>query len=284
MFRFARKIILAVVLLIVLLTVGLVVLFFQMDAAARHVLERGTTAALGVETRAEGVHVSLLRQSLTADSITIANPEGYEGPLLLEADSLDVGIRPRTLLNDVIEAPLIEITGLTLNVEQRNGRNNFAVVLENLQDDQDPDSQRRFQVDRVVIRDITANIEVVRQLGDLSRVTVEIPEIVLDDVANEDTQGVVIAELTRRIAPAIVAAVLERGEQIPDEMKRLLAADLADLAAEAGGDVARLIGEVGGDIGKAVQDAVNDLTNGLLNGLFNRSNNNEDAPDANENP
>ncbi|MEX2671019.1 MAG: AsmA family protein [Phycisphaeraceae bacterium] len=258
-----------IVLVLVLAIVGIIALFFHMDSVAREVIERGTSTALGVESKTEGVNISLLRQHLRVDTLTIANPEGYRGPLLLETATLTANMRPSTLFSDVIEVPLLEIDGLKLHFEQRDGKNNFTAILENLEERRTDEPRQRFHVDQVIIRDIEAHIEVIEQLGELSRVVVHVPEIVLDDVATDEVEGVAVAELTRRIAPAIVAAVLERGDEIPADVTQLLASNLSELAGKAGGDVARLIGEVGGELGKAIERSVEGLTdqfNRFLNG------------------
>lgn len=265
-FRLLRNFIVLLAVLVVLLVIGVVGTVVYMDSVAKELVERGTSAALGVESSTEAVNVSLWRRSVDISGLAIANPEGYTQPQLLEADTLNVHVDTDTLFSDVIVVPLVEIDGVTLNVEQQNGRNNIAAVLDYLQKGRTEDRRQRFQVDRVVIRDITANVELVQQLGGLSTVPVHIPEIVLDDVATDEGRGVAVAEITRRIAPAIVAAVLEQGDQLPDNVTRLLTENLAGLAEDAGGEVARIIGEVGGDLLEQTIGGFTEGLNRLLNG------------------
>ena len=269
-----------VVALVVLLIVVVVVGLFVIDGLAKAGLEKGATYALGVETRAEDLSLSLLGGSLRIDGLRVANPPGFTDEELLRSGRFELALRPASVFTDTIELEKFELDGLTLAIEQKASGSNVSKIMDNLKKfDTDkgkeadkPESEgKKVKVDRIVIRDIVAKFRLVPGLSAAGPLTVKVPEIVLTDVSSEDGRGVVVAELVRRILPAVLKAVFEQGRGvIPGDFLDGLDTQLTGLAegtartAEQALDRAKgeLDKVIGGEGAKAVGDALKGIIGG----------------------
>jgi hypothetical protein len=124
---FTRWLVRIAVALLVLLAVPIGVLSFYLDEA----VSRGASYALGVETRVNLVlrplsgRVSVLR-------LHVHNPPGFESRRFLRLHRGRFDLRTRSLREETIVSPLLRLDGVELFLERRNGRYNYATILENL--------------------------------------------------------------------------------------------------------------------------------------------------------
>ena len=130
----------------------------------------------------------------------------------------------------------------------------------------------RLHIDRLVIRDVRADFDLLPVGGELTRAAVTLPELVLEDLGNSD-EGASVAEVTARVVEALLKASLEAGgEVLSPELLLDLKQGLADLgggALELGADAmekaSEALHEVGGEAGKALEGLGRGL-DGLLPG------------------
>ncbi len=261
-----RKLIRLVVLLVILVLVAGATFWFYVDRIAKEGVERGATYALGVPTTVGDADVGLLVGAVGLDDLTVSNPQGYETPHLLAVQRFDLGVVTNTLFKETIQVNRFELDGVDLHVEQKIGTSNMAEVLENIKartggggeppEEKEEPAGKKVQVDRIVVRNITAHVQTLPVGGKVSTVDVEVPEIVLEDVTSDEGKGLAVAELTRRLLPAILTAVINKSRGLPN-------VDLDGLAAN--------VGETTRALGKGAQDLVQQVgagAGGLLDSVF----------------
>jgi hypothetical protein len=280
------KILLGVVIVVAL---ALVIGWLSINAIAKAAVERGGTYALGEDTRLDKASVSLLGGEVDLRGLTVANPEGYKTPHFVKVGRIDVAVRPGSLMGDTIEVNRFEIDDLDVYLEQKVGTSNASVILANAskvgggkdtsakpEAGKEP-SGKKVKVDSIILRNVTAHVQVLPIGGQASMLTVKIPEITMKDVTSDNAGGVAVSELIRRLVPAILAAIVEKGKGIiPDADLKQLSGDIAsatqaigagaaNLAAQAGGEAAKLI-EGAGDAAKGAGDSMKKGLEGIFGG------------------
>jgi len=272
------KIVIAVAVLLVL-ALGAAWLFI--DSIAKAGIEHGATYALGVDTRVDSVRLSLLGGKLGLTGLTVSNPEGFKTPHFLKTGTFALALRPGSLFEDTIEIEQFELDGIDLYVEQEIGKSNVSVILDNIakiSGDEKPDEKKteggkKVKVDHIVIRNVTAHVQVLPIGGNATTLTVKVPEIVLDNVTDDNAGGVATSTLVQRLVPAIMAAVVDKGKGIlPDADLNQLGQDVAKTTQALGAGASQLVHQVGGTAAKAVEnlgDATKNVGKNVGNALEN---------------
>ena len=225
-----------IVLLLVLVAVVAAAALFWIDSLAARGIEKGGRYALGVETKAKGVDLSLLYGKLTMDELNIGNPAGdFETPHLMKFGRFDVDVKTRTIFSDTIELDHFTIADLDINIEESLTGGNASAVVRHVKEiadgrkpsdgdqpepsDEEGAGGKKVRVDRVEIGNVTVRFKV-SLIGGLGRdETFQLGMIELTDVAT-DGSGVPVEELIRRIVPRILIAVLDKsGDKLPGDMR-----------------------------------------------------------------
>lgn len=275
--KLLRIVLVLVVVIVILLAVGLVLI----DQIARSATEKGVGHATGVPTTLRSMDVSLLAGRVQMSDMTLANPAEFTtSPFIMRSGDFDVDVETASLFDQTIRVEHFTLDGLELNIEQRLKGSNVSAVVDNLKrlsgprDQPDPDA-KKVRVDRVVIRNVVARFYLPSELGAREPVEVQLPEIVLQNVASEDAGGVAISELTRRLLAAVLAAVAEKAQGVvPPEVLALLNSDVGELTAAIGAKAADLVNQAKGQaIGRvreqatqAVEQGVRERMKGILDG------------------
>lgn len=272
MIRRLWKLLAGIVILVVILVIAL---YLTIDSIAKAGIEKGGTYALGVNTKADSVGVSLLGGSLGVGGLTIDNPKGYKGPLLLKSGRLDVDVNTGTLFSQVIEIPRIEMDDLELSIEPRAGGNNVSDVIqhiESLGSKGKTEGGRRVKIGTILLKNVTAKVQLLAGGGDASTITVNIPELELKNVTEGNQNGILVSDVMARVFPAIVAGILEKGKGIiPVDLAGQMGKDIAGAAKTLGEGGAKLVGQTAETLGKAAEGAEK-----ALEGLFGKKK--TDAP------
>ena len=222
--------------LLVMLVIGLAVFA---DSIAQKAVEKGGTAALGVETRLESVDIGLIAGSFQLTGLGVANPEGFTEDDFLSLGHARFDLPLSALMGDRIVAPLLELEDVFIALERDGKRSNYGVILDNLDaasgdgeaepevEENDGGSGKSFIIDRIVIRNVQAKVKV-GVAGASTGAKVEIPEIVLDDLASREFS-------TKELISFVVVSLLEHasksGTGMPDEILNDLRSQLADLGS-----------------------------------------------------
>ncbi|MBL7141115.1 MAG: hypothetical protein ISS74_09430 [Planctomycetes bacterium] len=258
-----RKLLRLAVLLVILAVVVVAVGWYYIDALAKTGVERGATYALGVPTTAAGVKVGLLAGTVRIDGLTVANPEGFTTPHLMRAGRFDLAVRTGSLFSDTIEVSRFELDGLDLHIEQKLGASNISTVLDNIKakagepapEAGKEEAGKKVKADRIVVRNVTAHIQLLPVGGQAGTIDVEVPEIILENVTSDEAGGVAVAELTRRLIPAILTAVIGKARDVaPGANLDWLAGDVGATVNALGGRARDLVEQAGQGAGKVLEN------------------------------
>jgi hypothetical protein len=224
--RRLTKILIAVV--VVLIVAGFVAVL-SIDGIARRGVEFAGSQALGVTTTLQSLTLGLFRGQ--------------------------VRVSLGSLMKDTVVVPQLELQHIDVNLEKKNGKANYAAILDNLkgQDKQDKDTQpgKKFIIQNLLIRDVTVHADVLPVGGKATRMDVTIPEIRLKDVGSDSDKGVVLAQVANVVVKAVLTAVVRKaGNVLPADVIGGLGEGLTQLEGmskfglQTAGDLANLAGQV----------------------------------------
>lgn len=119
--------IIGILLGLAILTVIGLKLFFPLEKAKAMAIEKGS-ATLGREITIEDVDVSIWGGlGVKLGGVVVGNPEGFEGPNLLEAENIDVKLRLWSLIMGSYHVDRLIINRPTINMLKRpDGTNNYT--------------------------------------------------------------------------------------------------------------------------------------------------------------
>ena len=209
---------------------------FYIDLIASEAIERGGTAALGLETRVGRVWLGLLSTELSLSDMTVANPEGFEAPHLLKLEKGELEVGLSELRADPIVISRIVLSGIELNLEKDRGRTNFGVLLENLSRSEADASASKAEgeagaglvIGEVLIRDVTARGQLIPLQGERTQLEVNVPEIRMRDLGSGES-GMSMTQLAGVLTKAILAGVAQQSASLPSELSGDLRRHLAPL-------------------------------------------------------
>jgi uncharacterized protein involved in outer membrane biogenesis len=231
-----KKLLKIVAALVVLLVIGVVVLFIYIDRIAKAGIEEGATYALDVPTTLNKASVGVFSGTFAMAGLNVANPQGYTTSHFLNMGQADTAVSLGSLLNDKIEVQLIHLADIDVNLEKKDGKANYDKILDNLKrfESSEPSTTekqgKKFVVHQIKIDNVVVHVDVLPIGGELTRVNVTVPQIMLKDIGSDTDQGVVIGDLTNIMVQAILRAVVEKGgDLLPKELLNDLGGALAQL-------------------------------------------------------
>lgn len=241
--------------------------FIYINQIAKAAVEQGSTYALGVDTTLDSADIAIVAGRSQLNGLTVSNPGGYESPHFLALGEGAMAVRLGSLREETIELPEFTLSGIDVHLEKKSGKANYEVIMDNLkrfeskeqpteeQAEEQQGSGKKFVIRRVVIKDVTAHLSLLPIGGNLTKLTVQVPEIQLKDVGSDSDQGVMIAQLTDTLIKAILMAVIEKGgKEIPQELLNSLQGGLAQLQS---------ISEVGAEMLVQMGDGMKQITGGV---------------------
>ncbi len=251
------KLVVALVIVLALVVVGT---FFMIDRLARVAIERGGSWALGVPVTLEHASVGIRSGKFGMETLVVGNPGGFDSPHFLHLGDGGVEVSFASLREEVVTLPQLWLEDITINLEKRAGKANYTIITENLRrvgsgGDRAPsqdDDGKRFIVNELLIRDVTVNVDLLPIGGDLTRRTLQIERIALNDIGSDNARGVVLSELISIAVRAIMKSAADLGGGIiPSDI-------LGDLGQQLGqfGDLGTLQSQIGERIGESVGEAV----------------------------
>jgi len=117
------------ILLIIILLVGLSLFA---NAAARKGVEAGATYALGVNTTLQSASVGIFSGKFGLTGLKVANVQGYKADKFLSLGEGNVAVSLGSLMKDTIEVPTFSLDTIELNLEKKEGKANYQVIMDNL--------------------------------------------------------------------------------------------------------------------------------------------------------
>jgi hypothetical protein len=213
------RLVLGLVLVLALLGLG-AILF--VDSLAEQAVERGGTQALGVETRLESASIGIASGRFGLDGLAIANPPGFERPDFFALRAARLELPLMRLLDPRITIPALELEGIAVDLERTSKGTNYGVILDNLSRFEngagEPSGEgkaaegggKTYAVQKLVIRDVRASVNLVPEGGDLTRLDLAVPEIVVEDLASDMT----MSQLYALVVKVVIQAAIQAGQGV----------------------------------------------------------------------
>jgi len=273
-----KKLLIAIALIVV---TTLTLPFFFLEEVVVEAVERGGTHALGVDTRLGAASIGLFSGSFELEELRIDNPPGFRDEPFLELDRGRLELEMDSFFTETVQMPLIELEGVRVDLDKGPDGANYEVLLANLERVSDgeeaPNDEPRTETEegegknliigKIVIRQIEAQVQLSRYGGEISRVTVEVGEIVIDSPGE-----MTVAETYALVVRALMAAVVRGGAGLlPDVIvEDLGVGKLGNVAFDVTGEVVTGVvdllggaGKVSGKAGEALIEAGAELKKGL---------------------
>ena len=267
-----KKVLTFILGLVVVLVGVVLVLFSRIDSIAKTGIQDGGKYALGVNTAVDTVKISLFGGTFDMAGLQIANPKGFEdAPILMKNGKFALAVDSGSFFSDTIVVPLIELDGLDLYIIKKGDLNNISPILDHLKQfeggeaaEEETGESKQFVIKKLVIKNVKAHLD----LPVVGKKTVQVPDIVLENLTQDNADGMVMSEVMARIFPMITSVALQSlGDLIPTDLAGDLTKGLAGVAENLGGNIGELIkdptaaiGDVAGQAGKVIEDATKNIT------------------------
>jgi len=226
--------------LLVLFCVGLGTVWIYVDEIVGGAISRGGFAALGVETRVAFVRISPFDGVLRLNGLEIANPPGFHSSRFLAVSSGQIDADLRTLDKQVVEVPSLGMEDVEVSLDRNHHQTNYREILDNLKHSEasdtpaKDDSEQRYVVRKVQIRNVTARVEWSDIASSQTALSVVIPEIEFRDLGAKDGHGVTMQELTGIFTKAILWSIARYGVNLPSAVRDGLEDGLGGVARVTG--------------------------------------------------
>ncbi len=217
-----KRIIIVCLLLLVLVVVGL---FFYIDTIAKTGIERGATYAFGVDTKVDGVSVGIFRGKFGMDKLQVANPEGFAAPHFFALGRGDVEVSLGQLMGEKVNVVRIAFKDIDVHLEKSKGKTNYGVIMESLKRleskteetvEEESGTAKKFVIDEIDIRNVTVHVNLLPEVGDLTKLDITIPQLTLKGIGSDTESGALLAEVSDVVIKAIMEAVIAKGGLPPD--------------------------------------------------------------------
>ncbi len=214
--KLIRAIVFVIVVLVVLAVAGVVGVALFADRAVKSAVESAGTKTLNVPVRVADADASILGGSVGLQSLTVANPEGYQGPSLLTLQSVNVKADTGSLLSDEIVIDTMQLDRMEVFVEQKGLRNNLYEVIKPLREPREP-TGKRLIIDHLTISDILVHMSLSGLPGQEARtVDVKIAPITMTELGRGERMDTAV--LISKVLLAVAAGIAEQtGGILPQE-------------------------------------------------------------------
>ena len=181
-----------------------------LDGVAQSVIQTKGSEGLGVKLTLDSAHVGFFTKDSSLKGVKIANPEPFlsdKTPTLLMMQEARIDFSVLQVLSKEVVIPTITVTGVTLNLQQRNGKSNIETLINNISSDKTPEATHPdppFNIETLTIRDITVVASGKFTVLDKGPVTAHIKEIVMHNIGTDGDAEVATEAITSAVTHAIM--------------------------------------------------------------------------------
>jgi hypothetical protein len=266
------------ILVVVLVLVAVGGVYFGINALVKSVVEKEGTEQLKVQTTLGGVSLGWFNGSVAVDSFALGSPQGFNAPQMFAVNKTAVvsgGIS--NLRSDPIHVASIDIDGPVLVIEQSGTTLNFKKLIDGLPSSPSsppttppPPStseqkETRFKIDSLKITNAVVKLQ--SDLPGLGKpLEVKIPDCSLDNLGNENGNGIALKDLIVTVITKMVAEA-SHNKDVPASVGVLLTGNLTDVQGKLSGAAQNELNKLKlpGNLGGAAGNAANGLINQGLN-------------------
>jgi len=277
--KYLKWIIIGIVAVVV---IGLVAVYINLNSIVRRTVQSQATASLNLETTVGGANVNLFSGNVGLSDVKVDSPQGFAAPDMFTLGGTKVDVTYGELRKDPVRVDEIVIDKPRLVVEQKDGKFNFKVLM----DQQSKQPSEGGEPMKLVISQLKVNDAQVALRpgipGLANEINVTIPSFALEKIGTGEgaKNGAAIKEVVMLVVTTMASKAAE-SEQLPPEVRMLLKGDLEsvakDMAAKYGEqaieklkknlptDVGGAVGgmldatKTGKDPGKAVEEGLRGL-------------------------
>lgn len=200
-----KKILLILVAL--LLVLGIASWFYGsilLGGATKRALETFGPKVAQVEVRVGSVGISALSGSGALKGLVIGNPQGYQSPSAIKAETIRVAVAPGSLFGKKIHVRSLVIESPEITYEGGLDGNNLTKIRDNIQSftgGSSSKSETRLQVDEFIIRGGRIHVAAAPLGG--KALSVPLPEIHLTHLGDQG-DGITIPELSQKVVGEVL--------------------------------------------------------------------------------
>ncbi len=274
---------------LVVVLVGVMAVRGYLNSVVRDTVESQTKASLNLPTQVGSAQVSLFGGSLSLGDFNIGSPSGFGSPTMFGLKDVSVKVDYGQLTEDPIRIQSISLEAPTLVLEQRDGKFNLKTALDNMPPAETaPPGEEAINLVIDSLKVNSARVIVKPNLPGLApEYAVTVPSIELKGIGTGEgaQNGAAIRDVMVQVATEL-ANEAAKSDQLPENLRTVLSADVNAVIAKAKEELQRQIDEVGGkirerisgevgkvlgdgagqDAGKAISDGVGQQLQGILGG------------------
>lgn len=224
---------------------------FTIDSIARSAIEAGVEEGLGVPADVGSVRLRLLLGSFRMSDLEIGNAPGYAASHFLKLGRAETQVSYAALRKGDVVLKRLVLADLDMQLEWKGTRANYDAILEGMGGSEappaepaEPGSETRFIIDELLIQDVVAHLRLDSALGKVGEAEVSLPELRLEGIGRK-TGGVAMAEVSRQVMKAVLAAVLQKGKGLGPAFSSQLGSGLQQLRGLSSGSTEEKLGKAG---------------------------------------
>jgi hypothetical protein len=273
-----------VILVLLLVIVGGVVLYMNLNSIVRSTVEKQSAASLNVPTKLEGANVSLFGGDVTLSNFHVGSPEGFVGDMM-QLGGIDVGVKVSELREDPLRVNQINISNPKLVIEMKGRDFNIKKFVDQL-----PAGETRPADNTEPLKLIINNLKVTgaqvvfkpdvqalsslpgigQNLGGLkNEYVLTIPPLEMQNIGTGEgnQNGAEIKEIVTALVQQLAAKAAE-SDQLPPEIRQVLSLNVADIANLAkqklGEELNKQLDKVSQDLQKKLPGEIGKSLEGVL--------------------
>jgi hypothetical protein len=259
--KWIRRIVLAVVLLIVIVCV---VVYLNIGHILKTAVQTQASSSLNLQTTLDSVTLSLFGGKLGLHQLDIASPQGYSAPHMLEVGDTNLAVSYGQLRNDPVHVESITIDKPRLVIEQQNGVLNFKKAMDQMPKSETTSTSEGKPSKKLIIDELTvkdAQVVIHPNLPGMGQeITVPVASIVMKNVGTGEgaQNGEAMKDVVMQVITALAGNASGSGG-LPAQLKELMNANLSQTMAQLGTEAQkRIAAAVPGELGQALSAAAKD--------------------------
>jgi hypothetical protein len=240
---------------------GFFIVWLNLNGIVRRTVQSEATASLNLQTTVGGANVSLLGGSLGLSDVQISSPKGFDAPRMFTLGGTSVDVTYGELRKDPVHIDEIVIDRPHLVIEQKDGKFNFKVLMDEQSQTPSDGEPLRLIIDKLEVKDASVALRPGIP-GLASELAIPIPSFTVNNIGSGEgaQNGAAIKEVVMLTVTTMAAKAAE-SDKLPPEVQMLLKGDVEQLAKDL---AAKYGGKAIEDLKKHLPPEVGDALGGVL--------------------
>lgn len=256
--------------LVAVVIIGLVVFWVTLDRVVRRTVEAQATKSLATQTTLDGASVAPIRGKLALDDLKIDSPAGFTAEHILTLDGVNMEVSYGELRQDPVRVSSVRIKQPTLVLEVKDlTKTNIQALMDQIPKGPEPTGEEKpvnLIIGTLAVEDATVLVRPGIQ-GLPQEIKLTLPTLQMTDVGTGEgnQNGAAIKDVVMLVLTEMASKAAD-SDQIPPELRQLLALDVKQLTARLQQElnvqiekVSQELGKkLGGELGTVVGDVLKD--------------------------